>query len=340
MVMEPAGRSRTVRAAVVWLFILAVVLGAYEYHRQAQPPAPTRVTLQLALAHSAHSAGFYLADLEGYYAAEGIDVAYREGGPEVEPDKVVAAGEAQFGLMVAEELLVARAAGRPVVALAAIYRRSPVVFFTPADSGIRRPREFAGRTVRITSGIDVTLAATAARSGVRPGSYRVVVLPPNTDHYEAGRADVWGAYVNGFALTVQRAGHAINIIYPDEYGVHFMGEVLFATEQFIADNPDLVSRFVLATIRGWTYAVENPDEAGRTALRYNPELDEHTEIARMMAGLPLVNTGEDRIGWMKPEAWETTGSTLIGMGILASPIDVPRAYTARFLERDHREGTP
>ncbi len=324
----------------VRLLILAVALGAYAYYRQAQPPVRTPVTLQMALAHSAHSAGFYLADLRGYYAAEGIGVTYREGGPEVEPDKVVAAGEAHFGLIVAEELLVARAAGRPLVALAAIYRRSPIVFFTPTDSGIRQPREFAGKTIRITPGIDVTLAAITARNGVRPSSYRVVVLPTTLVHYQASRADVWGGYATGFALTVQRAGHAVNIIYPDEYGVHFMGEVLFATEQFIATNPDLVHRFVSATIRGWAYAVENPDEAGRAALSYNPDLDEPTEVARMITALPLVNNGEDHIGWMKPEVWETTASTLERMGVLTSPIDVLRAYTLRFMERARREGAP
>ena len=72
-----------------------------------------------------------------------------------------------------------------------------------------------------------------------------------------------GRLCHRLVVVVQRAGYKINLIYPDDYGVHFYGDTIFARDDFIAANPDLVRRFLRASLKGWTYAVENPAAAGR-----------------------------------------------------------------------------
>lgn len=66
-------------------------------------------------------------------------------------------------------------------------------------------------------------------------------------------------------------------------------------------EPDLVLRFLRATLRGWQWAIENPAEAGPLALKYDPTLDAAHRVAMMEASVPLVHTGEDQIGWMRAE---------------------------------------
>jgi NitT/TauT family transport system substrate-binding protein len=165
----------------------------------------------------------------------------------------VASGAAQPA-----DVILARAAGQPVRTLAAIYRRSPIVFFALADSGITRPQDFVGKKIRSAITVDQTLRAMMARVGITPDQYQIVYLPSDVALFASREAPVWAGFINVFALEVQRAGYKINLIYPDDYGIHFYGDVLMTTDDLIARNPDLVRRFMRAALKGWTYAVENP----------------------------------------------------------------------------------
>jgi hypothetical protein len=66
--------------------------------------------------------------------------------------------------------------------------------------------------------------------------------------------------------------------------------------------------------------------------QYNPQADVDLESARVAASIPLVNTGEDFIGWMKPEVWQAMEQTLRQQGVLTRSLDVSRVYTVQFLE--------
>jgi NitT/TauT family transport system substrate-binding protein len=148
---------------------------------------------------------------------------------------------------------------------------------------------------------------------------------------------VWGGFLNVFALEVQRAGYEINTIYPDDYGIHFYGDVLITTDDLITNDPQLVERFTRATLKGWTYAVENPETTGVFVQKYNPDADVDLEVARMTASIPLVNTGENFIGWMRPEIWMGMERTLREQDVLATSLDISQVYTLQFVEEIYAE---
>ena len=296
------------------------------------PPSLTPVTVQLSFTHQAESAGLYAADQLGYYAAEGLQVSFLEGGPAVDYLAPVVNGSAQFGIAQPADLIVARAAGKPLRTIAAIYRRSPVAFFALQSTGITRPQDFIGKKIRTTKTLDLTLRAMTERVGVLPDQYETVYLPSDVSVFATGEVPVWGAFVNVFGIDVQRAGYQVNLIYPDDYGIHFYGDVLITTDELIAAQPDLILRFTRASLKGWTYAVENPGSVGTMVAQYRSDADTDLEIARMIASIPFINTGEDFIGWMKPEIWTGMELTLRGQGLLAAPLDVTQAYTLDFLQ--------
>lgn len=296
------------------------------------PPPLTPVTVQLSFSHQAEFAGFYAAEQQGYYAEEGLEVSFIEGGPEVNFITPVVNGTAQFGVAQPADVILARAAGKPVHSIAVIYRRSPIVFFALSESGIRRPQDFIGKQIRSTTTVDQTLRAMMAQIGIQPDQYEVVYLPSEVARFSSGDVPVWGGYINVFVIDVQRAGYEINIIYPDDYRIHFYGDVLITTDDLIAKDPELVRRFTRATLKGWTYAVENPQNIGEFILKYNSTADPELEVERMIASIPLVNTGDDFIGWMKPEAWEGMEQTLREQGVLTTPLDLEDVYTLQFLK--------
>jgi NitT/TauT family transport system substrate-binding protein len=169
------------------------------------------------------------------------------------------------------------------------------------------------------------------RVGVRPDQYTEVVLPSDLAAFASGEVPVWGMYLTNFLVTIQQAGYKVNIIYPDDYGVHFYADSIFTTDEMIDKNPDLVAQFLRATLKGWTYAVENPTMIGALVQKYNPNADAELENAKMIASIPLINTGEDHIGWMKPEVWSGMEKTLREQGLLTQPLDVTQVYTLQFL---------
>ncbi len=294
------------------------------------------ITVQLKWTHDAQFAGFYAAEQKGYYAEEGLDVTFLPGGLDIDALAPVLDGKAQFGIAGATQLIPLRAEGKPVRAVAVIYRRNPTVFFALASTGIIRPQDFVGKSIRAVSDQPLVLHTMMARLGIPPDQYTEVNLPSDPELVIAGDAPVWGAYVTTLAMLVQRAGHKINIIYPDDYGVHFYGDTLFTTDDFIASHPDLALRFLRATLKGWTFAIENPAEVGAIVIHFNPEADRELEIAKMTASIPLINTGEDHIGWMKPEIWTGMEQTLREQGELTAPLDVTQVYTMQFLEEIYK----
>ena len=254
------------------LLVLAASLSACG-GGEGPPEALTPITVQLKWLHQTQFAGFYAADQNGYYADEGLEVSFVEGGPDFDVRATVIDGTAQFGIEEAPQLIVARAEGDPVRAIATVYRRSPRVFVTEADSGIRRPDQFGGQNIlESLSGLPA-LQAMMARVGIAPDQYTVVSVPYDVELFASGEVPVWSVYLTGTIFILKEAGYELNIIYPDDYGVHFYGDTIYATDDYIAANPELVGRFLRATLKGWRYAVENSDAMGPMVLEYNPDAD-------------------------------------------------------------------
>jgi len=314
----------------VGLFLLVVTLSLGGC--ASPPPPPTPITVQLAWTHQAQFAGLYAADQKGYYAEEGLAPTFLESGATIDKFAPLLAGQAQFGLASADELILARAAGQPVRAIATIYRRSPIVFISLVEKGLTRPQDFVGKTIRVSDNVIPSLRAMMAWVGVTPDQYSEVKLSSDMARFGSGDVPVWGVYINSITVEILRAGYKINVVYPDDFGVHFYADTLFTTDDTIATNPKLVQRFLRATLKGWTYAVEHPDEVPALVLPYAPSADAELEYDRMLATLPLVNTGEDNIGWMKPEVWAAMEATLRQQGVVTAPLDVTQVYTLQFLQ--------
>lgn len=335
--MVPAGFYlrkfiETKRACIYLLLFLIPMVVASACSTAASAPDLTPVTVQLSWTHQAEFAGLYAAEQQGYFREEGLKVTFLEGGPEVDFITPVVDGRAHFGVAQPADLILARAAGKRVRSIAVIFRRSPIVFFSLRDSGIIRPQDFIGRKVRTAVTIDQTLRAMMAKEGVSPDQYEPVYLPSDIGQFASGDVPIWGGFINVFVLEVQRAGYRINIISPDDYGVHFYGDTLITTDSMIQKDPELVRRFLRANIKGWTYALENPETIGAYIVKYFPDADAGLEAEKLIASIPLINTGEEPIGWMKRESWDSMLQTLRVQGDLQQPIKVDDLYTVQFLE--------
>ncbi len=322
---------------VAMLFIVAAFIGCER--RKAEEPFDA-VRVQLGWTHQAQWVGFYAAAKNGYYAEERLAVELLPR-PSATTNTIalVMGGAADFGTTNAINLIVARSRGHSLTAIGAIYRRDPWVLMTLPGSDIERPQDFPGHTISTLNpgGNGLVFRAMMNKLGLDPDSVRQVETGFDSMPFYLGEVDIWGGFLTNEVLSARAQGYPVNVILPDYYGIHLYGMVLIAAESLIERNPDLVLRFLRATLRGWRWAIENPEQAARLTLSYDPELDLEHEIAVVEAGIPLIHTGEDQIGWMNGKVWQNTHDMLLGQGILTEPLDMGRVYTMEFLLNIYQE---
>lgn len=323
-------------AAMCLLFLLMLSACA---PKDTPAPALQPITVQLAWTHQSQFAGMYAADQMGYFADEGLAVSFIEGGANYDKLAPVLNGEAQFGVGGADEILLARSEGMPLKAVATIFRLNPVVFVSLAEKNITTPQEFVGKTIRASANVKPTLNAMMAKLEIDPDQYTAVDAPSDLEMFSSGEIPIWGIFRNSFAVTIIDAGYKINIVYPDDYGVHFYADSIFTTDDLIFSDPDLVLRFTRAALKGWTYAIENPEEMPEMVKQYNPNANPEVELERMYATVHLVYTGKDYIGWMDPVVWKDMEKTLREQGLIAQPLDAMQAYSAQFIEEIYSRTT-
>ncbi len=264
------------------------------------------VVLQLKWKHAFQFAGYYAALEQGYYRDAGLDVTLLELSGDTSPASELLAGKANYAVT-GSDIVIHRANGEPIVALATIFQHSPYAFLVRADSGLTKVEDFVGKRVMIGSGAQgADLKATLRRAGLAENDYRS--LPTNYDarSLSRGEVDVFDAYVTDQAQTLEEEGVQSRYILPNHYGVDFYGDVLATTESEIKQHPKRVQAFREASLKGWSYALNHADELIELILaKYNTQgvskahLQYEALATREMIQPLLVN-----IGYMNPERWQ------------------------------------
>ena len=293
------------------------------------------VTVQLKWIHQAQFAGFYLAEAEGFYEEEGISVTFLRGGIGIDIVDALLSGAAQFSVIGADSILVSVGEGTPITAVSTIYRINPFILVTFADSGIVTPYDFVGKTVTATSGYDnVQYEAMLHNLGIDPSLIHAVPYEYDNGPFIRGEVDVTISFAAGSLLGLRKdvGDRPINLIWPDDYGVHFYSDTITVADSLLEENPDLILRFLRATLRGHRHALIDPEAAVDATMAYAEVQDRTLQTDMLDASIPLIHTGEDELGWMRPDRWQDMYDTLLEQGFFPSPFPVEDAYTLQFLE--------
>jgi len=292
-----------------------------------------RVLVRLKWLHQSQFAGYYVAKEKGFYKENRLDVVIEPGGVDFPAIQMVAGGGEDFGVTGADQILLAREKGVPVVALAVIYRKSPMVFFSLKDTAITTPQQFLGKRVGVKLGgnEELTYRAMMRMAGVDTTTVKEVPVKYDITPLLTRQVDVWPGYAINEPLVAKEKGHDVNIIWPSDYGVNLYADTLFTSEATLRERPDIVDRFVSATLRGWEYAFEHPDEAVQCTLKQSDNLNAEHEKRMMEASLQLLKPDGMPIGCMNRKAWLDMESLLWEHGFLKARVDVDMVFTERFL---------
>ena len=292
-------------ARISAVLLLTVALLAACQPQEVKKP-PDQVTLQLNWHHGLDFTGYYVAEAQGFYADENIAIAMTEGGIGITPYEPLLNQTADFAVLGFREHLTALDLKAQLVAVAAMYQLSPVVLFALSDSGIQSPQDMVGRKVAVKAeSWRQTIHKTLGGAGVDPADIIEVEIGPDEgiEMLYNGEVDVWTGYVLSEPIEAQMAGYNVNLIFPGEYIVSSYQGLLVIHRDTLDQHPDLVNRFVRASLRGWRYAIEHLDETAEVMAEWQPDSSpEYLQIA-LRELTPLVDTGVP-IGWIDADRWQ------------------------------------
>ncbi len=289
------------------------------------------VTLQLKWVTQAQFAGYYVALENGYYADEDLNVTIKPGGPDVAPVQVLMGGGADVMIDWMPSALAAREQGAPVVNIAQPFKSSGMMLTCRKDTGIASPADFAGKTLGVWFyGNEYPFLSWMSTLGLgTDGGDGVTVLKQgfNVDPILQGQADCVSTMTYNEYWQIIDAGltadDLVTFKYEDQ-GVATLEDGLYVIEERLGDPAfvDQMTRFVRASMKGWKWAEDNPEDAAMIVLD-NDETGAQTEghQIRMMGEIAKLTAGSN--GALDAADYQRTVDTLMSGGsdpvITASP---------------------
>ena len=279
--------------------------------------------LQLQWVTQAQFAGYYVAKDKGFYEEEGLDVTILPGGPDIAPPQVLAGGGADVMLNWMPSALAAREKGLPVVNIAQPFKTSGLMLTCWKDTGIESVEDFRGKTIGVWFfGNEYPFLSWMSQAGIptEGGEDGVTVLKQgfNVDPLLQRQADCISTMTYNEYGQVLDAGvsedELVTFMYEDQ-GVATLEDGIYTLEENLQDPEmvDKLARFVRASMKGWQYAVENPDEAAGIVLD-NDETGAQSEAhqQRMMGEIAKLIDAEN--GALDEAAYQRTVDTLLAGG--------------------------
>lgn len=292
--------------------LLAVLSGVH-----APAWALEAVSLQLKWTHAFQFAGYYAAQEKGFYREAGLEVSLIEATPDSDPVNAVIDGQAQYGVG-NSSLLLLRKAGKPVVVLANIFQHSPLVLIARQHRATQGIHNLLDQPIMLEKHSD-ELLAYLKQEGIPLNRLKLLEHSFNTRDLIDGKVEAISAYVTQEPFDLKNSGFSYQTYTPRSAGIDFYGDNLFTTESELKNHPERVRAFRQASLRGWQYAMEHPEEIADLLTRLYP--DRHPRAFYLFEAdrmVDLLRADLIEIGYMHPGRWRHIADTYAELGLLPS----------------------
>jgi NitT/TauT family transport system substrate-binding protein len=255
---------------------------------------------------------FYYGKDKGYYAAEGIDLTINEGRGSANTVQVVAAGSDTFGLADSSSVIATAAKGADIKSVMSLLNSTGFSVVSLAESGIKSPKDLEGKRLAVSPGdpLGQLFQALAAHNKLDMSKISMVQVDPAAKVVAVleKRADaLLGGADDQYFLIKQRGVQPAALRYAD-YGANIVGMTIVTQGDVIKNKPDLVRRFVRATVKSWEEAKKNPGAAVDAALKVKPDLNRQSTLEQLMVDIELLDSpnSKGRVGWGAQADWDQT----------------------------------
>jgi len=321
--MIPLTKSEQLVPLLVFIIFVCFSFGIP--HVSAENSAQKKLTpinVQLKWRHQFQFAGYYAAAYKGIYQNAGLGVTLREANPTINPIEEVLSGKADFGIA-NSELMLYRLNGDPVTAIAGIIQHSPMVVMSLKESNILSPQDLIGKKLMYPSGsYGANTLGILLKEGIKESQVESIPLSFNINDLINKNVDAMVGYITNQPFLLKERGIEYNLIHPTSYGVDFYGDVLFTHQKYIEENPELVEGFRKATIEGWRYAIEHPNEIIDVILSQYPTVKNRKELEyEAQETIKLIVPKLVELGHMNPGRWKYIAETFIDLKMASGDFD-------------------
>ncbi len=249
---------------------------------------------------------------------QNLEIKIEPGAEDIDPLKLVIAGQNNFGVAGGDRIITANKNGADLVVLAAINYKSPTCFISLSNKNITTTKDFEGKIVGVMTGnnTEYVYRALLKKAGINEKKIKEVEAPYDLATFITGKYDVRPAFAYDEPVSLDMQNIKYNTIKPENYGVAFIGPVIFAKREFINKNKDLVQRFINAMCSGWQSALKNPKRSITLLKAYDKNIDTTREYNSLVKGEEYF-AGENKMPlYLSLDRWNAFVNELINVKLI------------------------
>ena len=275
----------------------------------------------------------YVAQQRGFFAEERLEVDIRHSSGQDEHLKLLLNKDVDFVTASAAQALRRSEGGLPVVAVALFGQRGDQGYVARADSGIKSPADFKGRTIGFKSGIvPAELEGMLKGVGLTRADVRLVAVGFDPREFIEKKVDVYPVFLSNEPDTIRKAGVEITVFDPSDFGVPTLGLTYLANSEVLRQRPDVAERFLRATLRATKWIEANPDAAIEITLQYAKGANAAHQ--RFLLGIDLKNAARaDGFGRSDDRQWQSLADLLASYKVLPKPMEAKQAFDMSIVNR-------
>jgi NitT/TauT family transport system substrate-binding protein len=300
---------------------------------------PAGITLTLNFLAGGPQAGFTYAKELGYYDEVGLDVTIEEGQGSATTAQLVASGATDIGYADGPAIMQLRAQGADITIVAVILQTNGFAVISLEETGIEQVSDLVGRRLAVqpAGAPGLLLPALLEENNVDPADIDQVASDPAAliPALLQGEVDAIVAGADSQSVNIRAEGFEINEQFYRDNGVPTVGLSIAVPDSLIESNPELVSRFVDASLRGWDAARDDPRAAAESLVATFVAADVEQIHDQLLVDLMLVCAeGAETLGMPPAQNWDLTHELLVEFLELPEEPPIDEYYTTEFIPAD------
>ncbi len=275
----------------------------------------------------------YVAQEKGFFAEERLEVDIRHSSGQDEHLKLLLNKDVDFITGTASQALRRSDEGLPTTAIALFGQRGDQGYVVRADSGIKTPADFKGRTVGFKAGVvPAELEGMLKSVGLTRNDIKLVSVGFDPREFIEKKVEVYPVFLSNEPDTIRKAGVPIAVLDPHDFKVPTLGIAYLAHQDTVKQRADVTERFLRATLRATKWIEANPDAAIEITLKHAKGAEPTHQ--RFLLGVDLDNAkNASGIGRADPKAWQDLADLLTGFKVLPRTMDAKQAYDLSIVDR-------
>ena len=292
--------------------------------------AGTPVTFQLNWMSGGPNAGFEAALEQGFYKDAGLDVTIVQGNGSANTSQLVANGRAQLAYADAVSVMQLIAKGAPMKIIATVYQSNPNALMALKKAGIKSFQDLKGKKVGVPSGSSQTtmLPLLLKANNLKESDINMIDMPVSSmvPALLQGQVDAVLGSIDAYQIQAESQGAQLDVYRFADYGVPTVSTSIFASDDYLKSNGEVVKKFVAASLKGWSFAIDHPEQAIKDVKKVFPDTNEKLATQELAAIHPLFCSGGAKyIGKAEDPLWTKSQDLLSEVKLLPAGQD-PKSY--------------